>query len=110
MWTCIAVTCSDSKWANAITEELSILNNQSLLNCQLSCVVLKDTGGTVSDGDKTLNALLVTVEKLCNNKGFENVLNKYLIIRGILRDFLSSNLLFFFKYRLHLMSWLIHIS
>ncbi len=107
MWTCIAVTCSDSKWANAITEELSILNNQSLLNCQLSCVVLKDTGGTVSE---TLNALLVTVEKLCNNKGFENVLNIYLIIRGTLRDFLRSNLLFFFKYRLHLMSWLIHIS
>jgi hypothetical protein len=73
MWTCIAIACSDPKWANAITEELSILNNKGLLNSQLSCVVLKDTGG-LSDGEETLNALLVTAEKLCNNEGFENVL------------------------------------
>ncbi len=74
MWTCIVITCSDPKWANAITEELSILNNQGLLNSQLSCVVLKDTSGSWSDGEETLNALLVTVEKICNSNGFENVL------------------------------------
>lgn len=99
MWTCVAITCSDPKWANAITEELSTLNNQGLLNSQLFCVVLKDTGGSFSDGEETLNALLVTVEKLCNSKGFEIVINCLIRLIYLLGLVNSHFLLFFFKYR-----------
>lgn len=73
MWTCVTVTCRDATWASAINEELSILNSQSLLNSQL-CVISPDPRGTEGDGEATLNALLVTLERLNNIRDFKNVL------------------------------------
>lgn len=71
MWTCVTVTCRDATWASAINEELSILNSQSLLNSQL-CVISPDPRGTEGDGEATLNALLVTLERLNNIRDFKN--------------------------------------
>lgn len=74
MWTCITLVCSDSSWAKAFDEELAILNKQNELQFDLSCLVIQDRPlSSVGDGGATLNALLVTVEKLCNKRGFENV-------------------------------------
>ncbi len=73
MWTCIAITCSDLTWAEAIKEEVEILNNQNLLISELPCLVLQNPVGSVENGEATLNALLASVEMLCNNRGFENV-------------------------------------
>lgn len=75
MWTCITLICSDSLWAKAFNEELAILNKQNELKPDLTCLVVQDhASSTVGDGGATLNALLVTVEKLCNKRGLENVL------------------------------------
>ncbi|KAI9560787.1 hypothetical protein GHT06_011739 [Daphnia sinensis] len=71
MWTCITVTCRDVTWASAITEELSILNSQNLLSSQL-CVISPDCRETEGDGEATLNALLVTLERLTNMGNSKN--------------------------------------
>lgn len=73
MWTCVTVTCPDSAWATAITEELAILESQSLLNSKLSCVISADPRRTVGDGEATLNALLITHERLANVRDLRNV-------------------------------------
>ena len=73
MWSCITITCSDAIWAKAIKEEIDIFNNQNLLNSELPCLVLQNPQGSVRNGEASLNALLSSVEWLCNNRGFENV-------------------------------------
>lgn len=75
MWTCVTLICSDASWAKAFNEELDIFNKQNELKSDLSCLIILDQPSSlVGDGASTLNALLVTVEKLCNKRGFENVL------------------------------------
>lgn len=73
MWTCVAVTCRDSNWAKALRNELAILHSQNLLKSQSPCIVLEDPLGTVGSGGATLNALLVTVERLCSKTGHTTV-------------------------------------
>ena len=69
MWTCVVLTCCDPRWAKTLREELTILKEQKLINPELLCLVLEDPSGTVGSGGATLNALLVTVEKLCSIQG-----------------------------------------
>ena len=73
MWTCIALTCSDPLWAEALREELGLLQKQDLLESCLQCIVLEDPVGTVGSGGATLNALLVIVERLSHLKGHTTV-------------------------------------
>ena len=68
MWNLVVVTCSDSRWAKALRDELSILHQQKLLNSQHPCLVLDDPGN-LGSGGATLNALLVTLERLSSIQG-----------------------------------------
>ena len=77
MWTCVAVTCCDSRWAKALRQELDILHRQKLLNSELPCLVLEDPPGTVGSGGATLNALLVTAERLCSINGHSTVYKEF---------------------------------
>lgn len=74
MWTCITLTCWDASWARGLREELKILKKQNLLNSENFCIVHHEPiVDTEEIGGLTLNALLVTVEAICNKRRLENV-------------------------------------
>ena len=103
MWTCIAFTCSDPQWAQALREELIIFQKQNLLRSSLQCFVLEDPAGTVGSGGATLNALLVTVERLCNLSGHTTVT----ITSSQTLDWITWK---FFSFRSQQMFWKTHTS
>ncbi len=77
MWTCVVLTCCSSRLAQALREELSILKEQKAIDPQIPHFVIEDPTGTIGSGGATLNAILVTVEKLCTIKGHSTVLKYY---------------------------------
>jgi len=72
MWTCVALSCSNASWAEALRKELIILQKQNLLKSTLIFVV-EDPEGTVGGGGATLNALQVITERLSIVKGYSTV-------------------------------------
>ena len=72
MWTCIALSCSDASWAQALRKELIVLQKQGILKSTL-LLVIEDPEGTVGGGGATLNALQVITERLSIAKGFSTV-------------------------------------
>ena len=72
MWTCIALSCSDASWAQALRKDLVLLQKQNILQSTL-LLVIEDPEGTVGGGGATLNALQVITERLSIVKGYSSV-------------------------------------